>query len=134
MKVPFLVVPSSILAAAAAGLWSSFLFAIPSLTLDFPPPDHAVAPGLEQVSLLVEGVRCVDTAARAASTLEDLPGIRRFVAYASRARVEVQFDPQRVSRPEIVEALEGPVLMEPDGEYRFGVYRVLEVDGAKMNR
>lgn len=128
-----LAVPFSILVAAAAGLGSSFLFAIPSVTIEFPGSEARGLPS-ETVALLVQGVRCVDTAEGAASTLEDLPGVFRFVAYASRARLEIEFDPKRIGRGDIVEALESPVLDEASGEYRFGVYHVLEIDGGKVVR
>jgi hypothetical protein len=134
MKVPQWIVPALVVALALAGLGGAELFAIPSLELDFEDvgvddPSRAVT-----VELLVDGVRCVDTARRAASTLEDTPGIHRFTAYASRNRVEIVYDPARVDIDQIRESLEGPVFDRESGEFLFHLFEVLEIDGKPVSR
>ena len=127
MKAPQWIVPALIVVLTLAGLGAARLIAIPSVTLGF---DGSDAPGPSRtVVLLVDGVKCVDTARAAASALEDLPGPRRFVAFASRNRVEVTFNPEQIGVESLVEALEGPIFDEETGEFLFGLYEVVEIDG-----
>jgi hypothetical protein len=86
------------------------------------------------VEFLVDGVKCVDTARRAASTLEELPGLQRYVAYASRNRVEITFDPELIGVAQLREALEGPVFDEVSGAYLFNVFEVIEIDGKPVSK
>ena len=133
MRVPPIVVPILVVVLALLGLGGAKLFAIPSLELDFPAAEEESAPRGRSVEMLVEGVMCVDTALRAASALEELPGLYRYVAYASRNRVEVTFDPARLEVAEIREALEGPVYDEPSGEFLFNQFEVIEIDGKPVS-
>ena len=128
--VPGWSVPALVVLFAAAGVGGARLFAVPSVALDLSP-----ASGGERRTtvLVVDGVKCVDTAERAAGQVKGLAGVSRFVAYASRNRVEVTFDPARSSVAQIVEAFEGPLREPATGEYLFHVYRVVEVDGVKVN-
>jgi hypothetical protein len=133
MKVPQWLILVLIIVLAAAGVGSARLLAIPSLTLDFSPPEGETAGKPKIAVFLVEGVKCVDTALQAASTLEEVPGVTRFVAYASRNRVEITYDAGRLSVPALREALEGPVWVEETGEYLFQMFRVIEVDGRPVS-
>jgi copper chaperone CopZ len=127
MRVPPWIVPLLVLLLALLGLGGSKLFAIPSVEIDF-----AAGQG-RTVEMLVGGVKCVDTAQRAASALEDLPGIYRYVAFASRNRVEITYDPKRVAVEQLREALEGPIYNEDSGEFLFNVYEVIEIDGKPVS-
>ena len=129
MRVPGWSVPALVLLFGAGGVGGARLFAVPSVALDL-----STAPGgaRRTTVLVVDGVKCVDTAERSAGQVKGLPGVTRFVAYASRNRVEVTFDPALSSVPRIVEAIEGPVHDRVAGEYLFHVYRVVETDGVKL--
>ncbi len=129
MKVPGWSVPALVVLLALAGLGGARLFAVPSVVVDLSP----AAQGAQRTTVLVvDGVKCVDTAERAAGQVKGLSGVTRFVAYASRNRVEVTFDPAVSSTAKIVEAIEGPVHDPATGEYLFHVYHVVEIDGAKV--
>ena len=129
-SVPGWSVPALVVLFAAAGIGGAKLFAVPSVALDLSPASDGER---RTTVLVVDGVKCVDTAERAARQVRGLPGVSRFVAYASRNRVEVTFDPARSSAPRIAEAIEGPVHEPATGEYLFHVYRVVEIDGVKVN-
>lgn len=134
MRVPHWIVPALVVALALAGLGGAKLFAVPSLEVSFQDFGTVTSSRTRTVEFLVDGVRCVDTARRAASTLEDIPGIHRFIAYASRNRVEIIYDPARVDIDQIRESLEGPVFDEESGEFLFHVFEVLEIDGKPVSR
>ncbi len=134
MRVSPWWIPAAVLVLALLGIGSASFVAVPSYTREFQPAAAADSAGLRTAVLLVEGLRCVDTAERAATQLDDICGIIRFVAFASRNRAEVTFDPARTGPADIVEAIEGPVYNEATGEVVFGVYRVVEVDGIRRDR
>jgi hypothetical protein len=129
VKVPDWSVPALVVFFALAGVGGARLFAVPSVVLDLSP---ASTGSHRTTVLVVDGVKCVDTAERAAGQVKGLPGFSRFVAYASRNRVEVTFDPAVSGVAQIVEAIEGPVHDPTTGEYLFHVYRVVEIDGGKV--
>lgn len=129
MKVPALVVPALVVLCAALGVGGARFLVMPSVVKEFAPA--APAAGFSTTVMVVSGLKCVDTAERAAAQLEDLPGVVRFTAFASRNRAEVLFDPSRTSAEAIREAIEGPVHDKETGEFLFGVYRVVEADGVK---
>ncbi len=120
-------IPTAVLVLALFGIGSASLVAVPSYTRDFQPA-AAARRGQRTTVLLVEGLRCVDTAERAAVQLEGAPGIIRFEAFASRNRAEVTYA-TRTDPAAIIQAIESPVYNEETGEVAFGVYRVVEVDG-----
>ena len=135
MKLPNWIVPPLIVVFALLGLGAARLMAIPSVTLDFPAAQQAAADQkVETVTLLVEGVRCVDTAQRAASTLEEVPGVLSYTAYASRNRVEISFDANLTATAELQQALEGPIWVEETGEVLFHQFKVVEIDGSPISR
>ena len=107
MKVSRWIVPILIVLLIAAGLSAAGLFAIPSVTVDFPVDEATGTELVRTVEFVVDGVMCVDTASRACSTLYELPGVIRYVAYASHNRVEITFDPARTNVEAIREAIEG---------------------------
>jgi hypothetical protein len=129
VRVPAWVVPALVVAFAVLGVGGARLLAVPSVVKEYP---GQASSGLRVTTLVVEGVKCVDTAERASAQFEGVRGVARFTAYASRNRVEVAFDPSQTSPKAIREALEGPVYDPASGEYRFGVYRVVEMDGLEI--
>ncbi|MBN1424709.1 4Fe-4S binding protein [Candidatus Fermentibacteria bacterium] len=131
MRLPVWVIPAFIALVTALSLLGARVLAIPSVTLEY---QASSVSSLTVVGLLVDGVRCVDTAAQAGKALTDVEGVVRFEAYASRNRVEVMFDATKCSIQEIIRALEGPIFDEESGEYSFGVYRVAEIDGVPVDR
>jgi hypothetical protein len=131
VRVPQWVVPALVVLFAALGIFGARLFAIPSVVKDYAP---ASGTALRTSALIVSGVKCVDTAEQASNQLKGAPGVVRFVAYASRNRVEITFDPGITDVTKIKDAIEAPVYNEPDGEYLFGVYTVVEVDGVKVKK
>jgi hypothetical protein len=133
MKVPGWSVPLLIVLVTLAGLGAAELFAIPSVTVDYPASGDGGDGSRATTTLLVEGVKCVDTAQNAAGALNDTPGVVRFVAYASRNKVEITYDPTLTDPEQICEALEGPVLDEEAGEYYFNLFEVVEIDGEKVS-
>ena len=134
MKVSRWIVPILIVLAIAAGLFTAGLFAIPSVTVDFPVGEATGTELIQTVAFVVDGVMCVDTARRACSTLEELPGVIRYVAYASRNRVEITFDSTRTNVEALQEAIEGPVYDEGSEEFLFHMFEVLEIDREEPHR
>ncbi len=132
MKAPLWIVPALIVACTAAAAGGARLFAAPSVTREF----AAAAQGTvsRRVVFVVSGVRCVDTAEGAARQLAETPGALSFAAYASRGRVEVTYDAAVTDVPALIEAIEGPAYDEAAQEFRFGVYVVREVDGARVDQ
>jgi hypothetical protein len=131
MKAPAWIVPALVLAAAATGIGGSRLVAAPSIVRDYAgAPSSGHEP--HTATFVVKGVRCVDTADRAARQLDGEAGILRLRAWASRARLEVAFDPATTDAGKIREAIEAPVYDETTGEITFGVYEVREIDGVKV--
>jgi hypothetical protein len=129
MKTPLWVVPALVVLFAALGIGGARLIAIPSVVKDYAP----LGPGLlRTTTMVVNGVKCVDTAERAANQFNGMPGVVRLVAYASRNRVEVTFRPEVTDVTKIKDAIEGPVYDEASKEYLFGVYKVVEVDGVEV--
>ena len=89
MKAPAWIIPVLVVACAAAGVGGSRLLVAPSLVHSY----AATAPGVttRTTQMVVEGVKCVDTAERAAAQLKGLDGVLRCEAFASRARLDVTY-------------------------------------------
>jgi hypothetical protein len=124
MKVPKWIVPILVVALTAAGLGIAQLFAIP--TIEVVIDSEYMPQNVAMVTLIIPGVRCADTARSAASSVEDIAGVIKFVAFASHNRVEITYD-QHLTDPEsLIEAIEGPVYNAESGEFLFGVFVVSE--------
>lgn len=135
MRAPAWVIPLLVVACSAGGVAGARLLVAPSLVREFAAPGAtpaADAAALRTSVLVVKGVKCVDTAGRAARQLDGLAGVRRLEAFASRARLEVTYDPALVDAAALREALEAPVHEPATGEYLFGLYEVVEMDGVKI--
>lgn len=130
MKVSGWMVPLLVLAAAGAGIGGARLFAAPSYAVDFAAASPAVRP--ETARLVIRGLRCVDTARTVAGQLEEVPGVLRFVAYASRNEAQVTFDAAVLDPTALTEAIEGPVFEEQTGRILFHQYEVVSIDGNKI--
>lgn len=130
MKAPAWLVPVLVVLFATAGVAGSRLAVAPSLVEVFAPADPGGDP--RRSVYIVRGVMCVDTADMAAKQLAGLDGVQRLEAYASRARLEVTYDPARIDAAALREAFEGPVRDEKTGEYLFGLFEVIEMDGVKI--
>lgn len=130
MRAPTWIIPALVVACAAAGVGGAKLVVAPSLTQVY----AVAAPGASTRTsvFVVEGVKCVDTAERAARQLADVPGVLSLEAFASRARVEVTYDAALTGAEAIRDAFEGPVHEPATGEYLFGLYTVIEMDGLKI--
>lgn len=132
MKAPLWIVPALIVVCTAAAAGGARLFAAPSVTREFATAAQGTV--ARRVVFVVGGVKCVDTAEGAARQFAEVPGVLSFAAYASRGRVELTYDAAVVGVPALIEAIEGPVYDEAAQEFRFGVYVVREVDGAKVDQ
>lgn len=124
MTVPRWTVPTLVVVFIVAGLGAARLLAIPTVTIEF--TDGGPSPRLATLVLIVDGVRCADTARIAASTLEDLPGVIRFTGFASYSRVEIIYDSRIVDPESVVAAIEGPVYDPATGDFRFGMFSVVD--------
>jgi hypothetical protein len=129
MKAPQWIVPALVVLCAVAGIGAARLVAVPSVVQDFAP---ALGGQTRTTVFVVDGVKCVDTAERAAKQLEGVSGVVRFAAYAARNRVEITYDPSRTDVTKLREAIEAPVYDRASAEYLFGVFDVVEVDGVKV--
>lgn len=130
MKAPAWVIPALVVACTAAGVGGSKLVTAPSLTQVY--ADAAPGVATRTSVFVVAGVKCVDTARRAARQLDGMSGVQHLEAFASRARVEVSYDPALTDAAAIREAFEAPVHDAATGEYLFGLYEVIEMDGVKI--
>jgi copper chaperone CopZ len=129
MRVPGWLVPVLVLLATLAGIGGARFLAAPSYTRDFAA---AVTGRPETVRLVVRGLRCVDTARRLGGQLEEVPGVLRYVAYASRNEAHVTFDGAATGPAALREAIEAPVVDPESGDIEFGVFAVVSVDGRRM--
>jgi hypothetical protein len=132
MKVRPEIVPLLIIFFAVTGAMTSKLVSIPSYQMNYSSSENAKKAAT--TIMLVEGVRCVDTARRAASTLDDDKGAISFRAYASHNKVEIKFDPTMTDRGTLIDEIEGPVFDSEKQEYKFNQFKVFEVDGKKVLR
>ena len=130
MRAPAWIIPALVVVFAAAGVGGAKLVVAPSLARAYAD----AVPGSDPRTsvFVVEGVKCVDTAERAARQLDGVAGVLSLEAFASRARVEVTYDPAHVDAEAIRSAFEGPVFEPATGEYLFGLYTVIEMDGLKI--
>jgi polyferredoxin len=106
---------------AAAGLVAAEAVAFPSYERGY---GHAEIDDSQTVILVVDGVRCVDTAKRAAAQLEHVPGVVALTARAADRELEIVYDPNTTGIEELSRAIEGPVYDERNSEFLFGVFRV----------
>lgn len=92
--------------------------------------DAAPPAATGSVTFIVDGVRCRDTAHRAADQLA-VVGVVRLVAYGADHRLDITYDPRETSPESLRAVIEGPVYDAESGEFHFHVYRVTEVRAAR---
>ena len=126
------VIPLLLVGAVTLGVVGGSLFAIPSYSQDY-ESGSVTEQDLRQTTFEIEGVRCVDTARRAAGQLEGVPGVVRFTAFASHRRAEITFDASKTDVEMLREAIEGPVYDEASGKFYFHVFRVVRIDGQDVD-
>jgi ferredoxin len=123
--VPRAAVPALVVLLAVAGVAAGDVVALPSHTLEVAP----AGPSTAVTSLVVRQVRCSDTARLAAEHLATAPGVLTIVSYAARHTMEVTYDPARTDPARLRAALEGPVWDAESGQFLYGRYQVIEIDG-----
>ena len=123
-SVPSWILPLLLVVLGSAGVAGSRAFALPSYSETYA---SGTATEVETVHLVVRGVRCVDTARRAAAQLQDVPGVLSLVAYASRNELKLEVDPHAFNIEAVRAALESPVYDEETDQYLFHQFEVLEV-------
>jgi hypothetical protein len=123
------VVPVLVILAAVLGVGGARFLAAPSFTRDY-----AAARGgrVETVRFVVRGLKCVDTAEQVAGQFADVPGVLRYVAYASRNEAQVTYDAAVTDPQALRAAIEGPVVDEASGQILFHQFQVVSLDGAKI--
>lgn len=130
MRIGWGWVPACVVLAAALGVAAARFAVVPSFEREFEP---AAGADLRRAVLIVKGIKCVDTAARAAAQLEGVPGVKRVVAYASQHRADISYDPAKATPAALVDAIEGPVYDRETGLITFHDFEVVEVDGRRRD-
>jgi ferredoxin len=120
-RVPRLAVPALVAGLAGAGVAGADLVAVPSYSRVSSAAEGARR---AEVEMVVDGLRCVDTARKVAAQLEGVPGVTGFAAYASRHVAVVEYDPGRTDPGRIRKAIEAPFYDARSGQYLFGRFKV----------
>lgn len=132
MKIHPAIIPLTIVGLILAGVFASSLLVFPSYSVVF---SDITSNSQDSVStnFTVEGVRCVDTAARAAQTLKELDGVGSVTAYASKNSMVVLYDNKKISPEKIIKVIEGPIFDTETGTYLLHQFKVLEIDNLKVD-
>ena len=126
------IIPILLAGAIMVGVTAGSIIAIPSYSQEYHSGSIAEE-NLRTTTFEIEGVRCVDTARRAAGQLEGMPGVVRFTAYASHRRVEIVYDEDQTDIDAIRKAIEGPMYDEASGKFYFHVFKVVQIDGQEID-
>ena len=122
-----LAVPAILLILTLAGLAGGNFIVVPSFATDY---NEEHVPGeTRNVTFIVDGVRCVDTAEIASTVFDGFDGILSFTAYGSRNEVVLEYDPEVIEVDMLKKIMEGPVYDEESDQFVFHVFKVLEIDG-----
>jgi copper chaperone CopZ len=127
VRVPTWTVPLLVVALAALGVAGARLFALPSYEQTFGPAPRDA--DRREVTFVVDGLRCVDTARRVAAQLEGMPGVVQFTGYATRHEAHITYDGRVTDARILRRAIEGPAFEPASGQFLFHQFRVVEVDG-----
>jgi ferredoxin len=120
--VPTWVVPLLLVALTAGGVAGARAFSLPSYARTYDDGDATAT-----VRMVVDGVRCVDTAETAAEQLDGVQGVSSLVAHASRNELVIEYRAEQIDVDAIREAIEAPVYEPATGSYLFHQFRVTEV-------
>ena len=101
------LVPAVIILMTIAGIQGSRYLSLPTLAFTY-IEEHGGKTAT--VDLIVHGVRCYGTANLLRQHMAKLPGIVSLVAYASRHRVVIEYDPTLTSPDQIKRAIEAPIM------------------------
>ncbi|MGQ9603475.1 MAG: hypothetical protein ACUVUU_04630 [bacterium] len=115
------IVPSVLALMAISGVRGAKHISVPTLTYT---NDQVHVGKIAKVDLIVEGVRCYGTANLLRQHLATHPGIVSLVAYGSKQRIVIEFDPSLTDANAISEAIESPVVTKR-GPIRF--LRITEI-------
>jgi hypothetical protein len=126
MKIPVIIIPILIVTLAAAGLGASYLIRIPTAVMAF--QENNAGTKTHQATYLLRGVSCRDLALTACGNLSGTEGIYKATAYASHNRIDVLYDPERISPNDIGGLFENPVYIKETGEYVFNMFKVIQID------
>ena len=122
LRVPGPAVAALVVAMTLGGLVAADLVAFPSYSRTYVAP---ASTSVQRVTLVIDGLRCVDTARQVAAQLDGRPGVVSLTAYAADHEAEIAYDPSAIGVAALIEAIEGPVLDERSGEFLFHLYRVI---------
>ena len=128
-SLPRSIVPVLLVSMIAAGILAGNLIAIPSYSQSYAEASGVPDENRRQVTLEVDGVRCVDTARRAAAQLDGVAGVLHLTAYAPDRELVVEYDSSVVGVHGLVHAIEGPVFDPEQNKFFFHVFTVLAIDG-----
>lgn len=141
-SLPEWTIPVLIAVLAVLGIGGAKYVRVPSYVLDY--PSHAAVAGtggsdvspssLASVRMVIDGVKCVDTAERAARQLSHLEGVHRFMAYASVHEAVITFDPTKLDAAAISAAIESPYHDPVDNRFLFHLFEVVEIDEERSTK
>lgn len=114
-------VPVFVVGLTVAGIAGAEWIAIPSYNKQWVA---SIPTSAQETRLVVDGLRCVDTARAVAQQLNGLDGVFEFVGYASRRLAVITYDPTRITRTRIREAIEAPVYDPASGQFFFNRFKV----------
>lgn len=100
------LVPAVLGIMALAGTRGARHLSVPTLTYAYTEVHGAKT---AKVDIVVDGVRCYGTANLLKQHIASHPGLVSLVAYGSRHRVVIEFDPTMTNAEAICKAIEAPV-------------------------
>ncbi len=101
------LVPAVIILMTIAGTQGARYLSLPTLTFTYIEDYEGRT---ATVDLIVRGVRCYGTANLLRHHIAKVPGVVSLVAYASKHRVVIEYDPILVSPHAIKRAIETPIV------------------------
>ena len=126
------MVPILLVALVTVGTLAGNLISIPSFSQTYGNIETVDEERRQTVTIEVSGVRCVDTARRAANQLEGVAGVLGLTAYASDHELVIEYDTAVVDVDRLVQALEGPVYDAQQNKFFFHVFTVVAIDGRNL--
>jgi len=115
MSLRLWIVPAVLILMTIVGIKGAKHLSVPTLSYTYSGSHRG---RIAKVDLVVEGVRCYGTANILRQHLASHPGIISLVAYGSKHRVVIEFDPDVTGVERICKAIEAPILTK-QGPIRF---------------